>query len=135
MGKFEFRKNVIELDIEGEIYEVPGDTEYFKKLTSCGEKMVEHSKSEEDTDLFQLTEFMTNILDEMLGDDVVDSIFADREPEYYDCLDLFNYITEEIKAHHQKKMNALMPNSVDPVPVPISQNRAARRAAQRRKNK
>lgn len=135
MGKFQFSKNVIKLDIEGVVYEVPGDTEYFKTIIRCGEKMVERSAQEGSADLFELTEFMVDILEELLGVEMVDSIFSEREPEYYDCIELFKYVTSEVKAYHQSKMGALIPNGVEPVSTPALPNRAARRAEQRRKSK
>ncbi len=143
MGKFEFRKNVIELDIAGEIYEVPGSTEFLHTVSECGERMVARSAGmkedkEDGTDLGDTTDFMLQCLEEILGVDVVDSIFAEREPDFYDCTDLFEFVTTEIKEYHARKLNALA--MVNPVPEPesipqISQNRAARRAAERRKNR
>lgn len=127
MGKFQFRKSVIELDIEGVIYEIPGGAEYFKKLEDCGTRMVTYSKDNKESDLQGLTDFMLGILEELLGEDAVDSIFAEREPEYYDCLALFEYITGEIKTYHQERLAAIKP--VDAVSAPTISNRAARRAA------
>ncbi|HBF64745.1 MAG TPA: hypothetical protein DDW34_02075 [Clostridium sp.] len=140
MGKFEFRKNVIELDIAGEIYEVPGSTEFLHTVSECGERMVARSAEmkEEGSDLGDTTDFMLQCLEEILGVDAVDSIFAEREPDFYDCTDLFEFVTREIKEHHARKLNSLA--MVKPVSEPesipqISQNRAARRAAERRKNR
>lgn len=124
MGKFQFRKSVIELDIEGAIYEIPGGAEYFKKLEDCGTRMVTYSKDNKEADLQGLTDFMLDILEDLLGEAAVEAVFAERDPEYYDCLALFEYITGEVKAYHQERLAALRPAKQEATPT-VS-NRAAR---------
>jgi hypothetical protein len=138
MGRFEFRKNVIQLDIEGKMYEMPGDMEFLKTVVACCNKMSARAEELKDgeKDLSQATDFMLDTLEEILGAEAVDSIFAEREPDFYDCSDLCIFITAEIEKYHAKKLDAITPAGKEPeVIAEVHQNRAARRAAERRKNR
>ena len=138
MGKFEFRKNVIKLEIEGRIYEVPGDMEFLKAVVDSCSKMSARAELLKDSekDLVQATDFVLDTLEEILGTEAVDAIFAEREPDFYDCVDLCNFITAELEAYHSTKLDGMLPVLKEPEQITaLPQNRAARRAAERRKNR
>lgn len=134
MGRFEFRKNEIELDIAGVKALVPSTAAFVDRLQQIGEKMVSFSENIESTE--QAEEFMLGVLDELLGEAVMDQIEEERKLDFYDCCDLFRYITDEVKACHAGKVAAYRP-AVQSVPqaVPMAkaatENRAARRARAR----
>lgn len=143
MGKFEFRKRGIALDIEGVQVTVPATVEYAKKLEDAGKNMRafgEQVKGEKDVE--KGIDFMLDILDDLLGEDTVDAITADRDVDIYDCLDLVMYISEEVQTYHTERANSYkkhVPQNTQPS-APVAQaaveNRAARRArarAERRK--
>lgn len=138
MGRFEFRKNIIILDIEGKLYEVPGDVEFLKTVVDSCNKMSARAEELKDSekDLSQAADLVLDTLEEILSAEAVDSIFAEREPDFYDCIDLCNFITAEIEAYHEKKLNSIATVNTEKTElVSGTQNRAASRAAQRRKNR
>ena len=137
MGKFEFRKHGILLDIEGVQVTVPATVEYAKRLEDAfGAQLKEEKDVEKGID------FMLDILDDLLGEDMVDAITAERDVDIYDCLDLVMYISQEVQTYHAERANSYkkpVPRSTQPS-APMAQaaveNRAARRArdrAERRK--
>lgn len=138
MGKFEFRKQGIALDIAGVQTSVPNTVEYAKKLEDAGEKMrALGAQLKEEKDVEKGIAFMLDILDDLLGEDVMDAIEAKRTLDLYDCLDLVAYISEEVQTYHAERANSYkkpVPRSTQPS-APMAQaaveNRAARRARER----
>ena len=133
MGKFEFRKHGILLDIEGVQVTVPATVEYAKRLEDAGEKMRAFgAQLKEEKDVEKGIDFMLDILDDLLGEDMVDAITEERDVDIYDCLDLVMYISEEVQTYHSYKKP--VPRSIQPS-APMAQaaveNRAARRAKER----
>ena len=134
MGKFEFRKHGILLDIEG----VQVTVEYAKRLEDAGEKMRAFgAQLKEEKDVEKGIDFMLDILDDLLGEDTVDAITAERDVDIYDCLDLVMYISQEVQTYHAERANSYkkpIPRSTQPS-TPMAQaaveNRAARRARER----
>lgn len=134
MGRFEFRKREIELDIAGVKASVPGDLAFVKRLEEIGREMKALGENMDDVkDIDKGTDFMLNILDEILGENTMDAIEAERDLDVYDCMDLIAYISKEVTEYHARTAAVHTP----PVPqsVPMAQaaveNRAARRARQR----
>ena len=138
MGKFEFRKHGILLDIEGVQVTVPATVEYAKKLEDAGEKMRAFgAQLKDEADIAKGIDTMLAILDDLLGEDVMDAIEAKRTLDLYDCLDLVMYISQEVQTYHAERANSYkkpVPRSTQPS-APMAQaaveNRAARRARER----
>ena len=118
MGKFEFRKHGILLDIEGVQVTVPATVEYAKKLEDAGEKMRAFgAQLKEEKDVEKGIDFMLDILDDLLGEDTVDAITAERDVDIYDCLDLVMYISQEVQTYHaQTATRSLSPEAHSPLP-------------------
>lgn len=138
MGKFEFRKHGILLDIGGVQVTVPATVEYAKKLEDAGEEMKAFgAQLKDEADIAKGIDFMLAILDDLLGEDVMDAIEAKRTLDLYDCLDLVMYISQEVQTYHAERANSYkkpVPRSTQPS-APMAQaaveNRAARRARER----
>lgn len=138
MGKFEFRKHGILLDIEGVQVTVPATVEYAKRLEDAGEKMRAFgAQLKDEADIAKGIDTMLAILDDLLGEDVMDAIEAKRTLDLYDCLDLVMYISQEVQTYHAERANSYkkpVPRSTHPS-APMAQaaveNRAARRARER----
>ena len=120
MGKFEFRKHGILLDIEGVQVTVPATVEYAKRLEDAGEKMRAFgAQLKEEKDVEKGIDFMLDILDDLLGEDTVDAITAERDVDIYDCLDLVMYISQEVQTYHAERQTAtrsLSPEAHSPLP-------------------
>ena len=91
----------------------------------------------EEKDVEKGIDFMLDILDDLLGEDMVDAITAERDVDIYDCLDLVMYISQEVQTYHAERANSYkkpVPRSTQPS-TPMAQaaveNRAARRARER----
>ena len=139
MGKFEFRKQEIALDIAGVQTSVPNTVEYTERLKKAGEEMRAFGgKMKDEADLEKGIDTMLAILDDLLGEDVMDAIEAKRALDLYDCLDLVAYISEEVQRYHAARAEgykvpavpAISPNASAPM-AQAAENRAARRARER----
>lgn len=133
MGRFEFRKREIELDIAGVKVSVPGSEAFLKQLEEIGKKMVDFGGTKEAEDMTAAKDFVLDALDQLLGEEAMDQIEAERELDIYDCFDLFKYVTEEVKAYHQSRAaEHVQPVSSAAQPMALTaENRAACRARQR----
>lgn len=49
---------------------------------------------------------MLDILDDLLGEDTVDAVTAERDVDIYDCLDLVMYISQEVQTYHAERANS-----------------------------
>ena len=135
MGKFEFRKQGIALDIAGVQTSVPNTAEYTERLKKASEEMKAFgAQLKDEKDVEKGIDFMLDILDDLLGEDTVDAITAERDVDIYDCLDLVMYISQEVQTYHAERANSYkkpVPWSTHPS-TPMAQaaveNRAARRA-------
>lgn len=138
MGKFEFRKHGILLDIEGVQVTVPATVEYTERLKKASEEMKAFgAQLKDEADIAKGIDTMLAILDDLLGEDVMDAIEAKRTLDLYDCLDLVMYISQEVQTYHAERANSYkkpVPRSTQPS-APMAQaaveNRAARRARER----
>lgn len=138
MGKFEFRKHGILLDIEGVQVTVPATVEYTERLKKASKEMKAFGAGMKDeADIAKGIDTMLAILDDLLGEDVMDAIEAKRTLDLYDCLDLVMYISQEVQTYHAERANSYkkpVPKSTQPS-APMAQaaveNRAARRARER----
>ena len=138
MGKFEFRKHGILLDIEGVQVTVPATVEYTERLKKASEEMKAFgAQLKDEADIAKGIDTMLAILDDLLGEDVMDAIEAKRTLDLYDCLDLVMYISQEVQTYHAERANSYkkpVPRSTQPS-APMAQaaveNRAARRARKR----
>lgn len=138
MGKFEFRKHGILLDIEGVQVTVPNTAEYTGRLKKASEEMKAFgAQLKDEADIAKGIDTMLAILDDLLGEDVMDAIEAKRTLDLYDCLDLVMYISQEVQTYHAERANSYkkpVPRSTQPS-APMAQaaveNRAARRARER----
>lgn len=138
MGKFEFRKQGIALDIAGVQTSVPNTAEYTERLKKASEEMKAFgAQLKDEADIAKGIDTMLAILDDLLGEDVMDAIEAKRTLDLYDCLDLVMYISQEVQTYHAERANSYkkpVPQSAQPS-TPMAQaaveNRAARRARER----
>lgn len=138
MGKFEFRKQGIALDIAGVQTSVPNTAEYTERLKKASEEMKAFgAQLKDEADIAKGIDTMLAILDDLLGEDVMDAIEAKRTLDLYDCLDLVMYISQEVQTYHAERANSYkkpVPRSAQPS-APMAQaaveNRAARRARER----
>ena len=95
MGKFEFRKQGIALDIAGVQTSVPNTAEYTERLKKASEEMKAFgAQLKDEADIANGIDTMLAILDDLLGEDVMDAIEAKRTLDLYDCLDLVMYISQ-----------------------------------------
>lgn len=142
MGRFEFRKRGIELDIAGVKVTLPGEVEYLKHLQEVCSR-ADFSVKEDGLDAVDsVTDEMLNILDELLGEEAMDAIEEKRKLDVCDCCDILEYITKEVAAYYEErtpkiKISVSAPQGTQPMAMGAVENRATRRARQReeRRNK
>lgn len=134
MGTFTFRNREIALDFDGVRVTVSGSREYAKKLEAIGREMVAWGSDNAEAGDEAAKEFMLDILDELLGEEVMDAIEEKRELDIYDCTDMFRYIKDEVFAYHNSAAEPAP--QAQPIPmVQAAENRAARRARRKGRRK
>ena len=128
--QFKFKNRNLVLDFEGVIIEIDNISDALVKTSIVGQKMVDYFNNmdtEGDTTKIvqDATDFVLDCIDEVIGDGAADKIFANREPEYFDTLDVFNYIREELEVVGEEFVNRQNKE-------PIKLNRQQRRAMERK---
>ncbi len=111
MARFEFRNNDLTLDIAGNVFRVPATAEKMQQLIQWGRDVVKKaddlSGNEEAKAVNEAIAFMHEGLDGFLGAGASDRIFAGREPNLIDCIDVMNYISEEFNQFKNKILSRL----------------------------
>lgn len=119
--KFEFQKNYLELDIAGNVFEI--DTtdgklaDNVKSFSEKAPKLAQELRERTDYEkaFEEAIQFCLDAIDSMLGESASEKIFKDRKVNYYDCLDVINFVVAEVEEFTTKKQNTYL-------------NRAQRRA-------
>lgn len=126
--KFEFRDNQLELDIAGNLFKISVNQDMFYRIRDIGTRAQQVSKdlSQEETveKLEESIDFLMDATDEILGDGASDKIFAGREENIFDCIDVLNYIVTEVNAFSG---TAAQPAADKTIPLNREQRRAKRR--------
>lgn len=115
MGKFQFANNNVELDISGNRFTIPGTVEYAIKIKEFGAAAAQYAqqlreREDEDQALRDGIQFMRSSLDAILGDGAAEQIFADREDNLYDYVDIMQYISDEFAQFQKQKQSQYSPN-------------------------
>ena len=107
---FEFRNRMMQIEIAGSEFEIEVDTridKIIKRLQTEAVNIVKQYQKDEKTDDEVITAYKGYIA-EILGDKkAAEKIFAEREPDVRDWMDVLTYIANEIARFNQK--SALTP--------------------------
>ena len=107
---FEFRDRALNINIAGNefIFEVDARIDRtIKRLSKEAVDIVKQYQDEKKTDDEVISAYK-RYMSEILGDEAAaDKIFANREPDVRDCMDILTYIANEIARFNQK--SALTP--------------------------
>lgn len=117
MGKrFEFRDNGLKLDIVGNIFEIDtADPQLIKDIQDFSieaQKKAEELSKREDyaKALEEAIQFCIDAIDKILGEDASKKIFANRKVNFFDCLDVIDFIVSEVNEFRQQKFQQYSPN-------------------------
>lgn len=114
--KFEFGKNLLELDIAGETFQLDvADVKTIEKIEKFGKESLEKVKEAEKLSDEQgysqvwdeLIQFLVGYIDSMLGEGSVKRIFKERKINFFDCLDVAEFINTEASKHRSSKLQKL----------------------------
>ncbi|MCR1897815.1 hypothetical protein NSA47_02280 [Irregularibacter muris] len=114
--RFEFKNNNLKLDISGHLFEFDTtNPELVKRVLTFSEdaqKLSNELTKREDyvVALEETIEFCIKTLDSILGEGASKKIFVGREVGLFDCLDIINYLMDEVKADRDTKFQAYSPN-------------------------
>ena len=137
MGRFEFSKNELTLDIAGVEVVIPDVEKVLDKFVENGKNAAKFNGKSID----EQREIMLDMLDDILGEDAMDAIMEKRNLSYMNCCELYAYVAEEAAKRNneaaEKAMHTFRNNPAEVVPQaqPMAmavENRAARRAKRRR---
>lgn len=122
--KFEFKKNTIELDIAGNIFEVD-PIKAQGEMEACAEQCKKWSGTMKGTlsqsAIKEVCDGMGEMLEQLLGKGAYSKIFAGSETSFFDIMDVLIYVMNEINDFSDKKWSEYG--------VP---NRAQRRASKKK---
>lgn len=117
--KFEFGKNLLELDINGVKFEIDTtDPKLIGNAEKYGIEMQEYAdKSEERAKkagnaktMEEMIQICVDSIDMMLGEGATKKIFKDRKVNFFDCIDIINFVTAEIGKARENKLQQYSPN-------------------------
>nr|DAQ38492.1 MAG TPA: tail assembly chaperone [Caudoviricetes sp.] len=117
--KFEFSSNLLELDIAGEVFQI--DTTNPRLIESAekyGIKMQEYSKKAEEIAkehgnakaMEDMIQICVDAIDVILGEGATKKIFKERKVNFFDCIDVINFVTAEIEKSRENKLQKYSPN-------------------------
>lgn len=120
--KFEFGKNLLELDIAGEIFQIDTtDPRLIENAEEYGKQMQEYAnKAEERAEevgnakaMEEMIQICVDSIDIMLGEGATKKIFKDRKINFFDCIDIINFVTAEIQQVRNNKLQQYSPNRAE----------------------
>lgn len=115
MKKFEFPREVIDLDIAGHVFQLAAGSAANANLADCGVRMADYAETmyqgndtEKTADaMADATDFMMDIIEDILGEGAADDIFTGREPDYMDCMAVIGFITAAVQEHNETRLTSL----------------------------
>jgi hypothetical protein len=120
--KFEFGKNLLELDIAGEIFKIDTTSpELIESAEECGKNMQEYANKAEERAkeignakaMEEMIQICVNSIDIILGEGATKKIFKDRKINFFDCIDIINFVTAEIQQARNSKLQQYSPNRAE----------------------
>lgn len=117
--KFEFGKNLLELDMNGTMFKIDTtDPTLIENAEKYGKKMQEYAKIAEKRAeevgnakaMEEMIQVCIEAIDIMLGEGATNKIFKDRKVNFFDCIDIINFVTSEIQKKRNDKMQQYSPN-------------------------
>lgn len=120
--KFEFGKNLLELDIAGEVFQIDTtDPKLIENAEEYGKEMQEYANKAEERAkeignakaMEEMIQICVDSIDIMLGEGATKKIFKDRKINFFDCIDIINFVTAEIQQARNSKLQQYSPNRAE----------------------
>ena len=120
--KFEFGKNLLELDIAGEIFQIDTtDPRLIENAEEYGKKMQKYANRAEERAkeagsgkaMEEMIQICVDFIDIILGEGATKKIFKDRKINFLDCIDIINFVTAEIQQVRNNKLQQYSPNRAE----------------------
>lgn len=120
--KFEFGKNLLELDIAGEMFKIDTtDPKLIENAEEYGKQMQEYANKAEERAkevgnakaMEEMIQICVDSIDIMLGEGATKKIFKDRKINFFDCIDIINFVTVEIQQVRNNKLQQYSPNRAE----------------------
>lgn len=98
MKRFEFYERVAEMEIGGQVFRVPVNMDTIFKVQKFALETQEKAKTLPETPegTREAVKFMSQNLNQLLGDGATESIFKGRELDLFDLSDILRFVSEEI---------------------------------------
>lgn len=117
--KFQFGNNLLELDINGAKFEIDTtDPKLIENAEKYGKEMQEYAqKAEKRAEevgnakaMEEVIQICVKSIDIVLGEGATKKIFKDRKINFFDAIDVINFITAEIKQSRDNLYQKYTPN-------------------------
>lgn len=99
MEAFVFNRNILTLDIGGNVFDITVNSEFADKLDRLAAECEERTENTEDRESPSV--FMAHIVDELLGKGACQKIFGTDTPDIYEAADVIAYICDEYGEFHR----------------------------------
>ncbi len=114
---FQFKDNVIHLDIAGSVFNINYTEDLLINIKNFYEKATIQAKEIRDSKDYSETlsksiELFKETIDSICGEGATNKIFKDREANLYDLIDVINYIYTEVANFQREKKNKYSANRV-----------------------
>lgn len=109
--RFDFKDNTVELNIAGNIFNVdPTNADFVEKAVKVADNsvnMFNKTKSEELTaeTIEKMIKEVLNMIDELLGENASNKIFANRTINMLDVIDVLDFIVQETTSTVDSKLS------------------------------
>lgn len=98
---YQFGNNDIKLDIAGEKFTVVYGASLLNRVKDLGEQNAELKSDSNNVEKTII--LLEKAIDTICGEGAVKKIFKDREINYYDLIDIIEYISKEVSDFQAKK--------------------------------
>lgn len=106
MAAFQFRDHALHLDIAGNLFDISVNPKTIQSIVEWGrqaqEKANQYRSRTDPESVLELETFMVSILDRLLGEGASARIFAGREQNLFDLVDIMNYIVSEVRGYQEQ---------------------------------
>jgi len=115
MQSFKFNSNTVTLDFNGKLFDVCMDSDFSRRMKALAKECDQRAKAicDEGCNTENVGEFLTSMINSLLGQDAADSILEGRVYDIYDLCDILVYICDAYSEHSQKRLAFCCGEEVD----------------------
>ena len=110
--------SLISLNINGHVFTIRADSELAERVAMlAGEASVKADNAREcdERDISGVCGFLCRIVNTLIGENTVETVFGDEEPDVFDLCDIISYVCDEFSEYRRKRLKRLNENHCEEV--------------------